>query len=303
MTSPTPSYNWKTAFSDLRTWKKGTTRAVHKPLLTLMLLGRASRGEAREVSYSEVAEPLAALLKEFGPTRATYHSEFPFWHLKSDGFWVVKDAGQFPLKTGGSSPTKRSLLAGNAVGYMKEDLWSDLVGNPQLRNELADQLLCDFWPDTLHAAIKQAVGLPDYAPGEPTQKKRDPQFRVKVMRAYRSECAVCGYDGRLAGVPLGVQAAHVKWHAYDGPDSVANGVALCSFHHLALDTGAMGLDEGRRVIVSCDVAGGTRVEEQLYRYEGQPIRDPQPGMPELDSRFIAWHQAQVFKKPARMIAP
>ena len=86
---------WRQALSDLRTWKRGSTRAVHKPLLTLMLIARASRGEANDVTYAEIAEPLAKLLKEFGPNRTAYHPEFPFWHLRSDGFWVVRDAEGF----------------------------------------------------------------------------------------------------------------------------------------------------------------------------------------------------------------
>jgi len=268
-----------------------------------MLIGRASRGESREVRYGEISDPLVALLKEFGPSTSSYHSEYPFWHLKSNGFWEVRDADQFPLKKAGSSPTKTALLERDAVGFVKKDLWSELVENAQLRLELADLLLHEFWPETLHSVIRQAVGISDYSQGSSFKKKRDPRFRVEVMRAYRGQCAVCGFDGRLAGVPLGVQAAHVKWHSYDGPDSVSNGVALCSFHHLALDTGALGLDGAQRVIVSCDVAGGKRVEEQLYRYEGQLIQGPQPGMPALDMEFIDWHRAQVFKKPARLSPP
>ncbi len=209
----------------------------------------------------------------------------------------------FPHRKAGHSPSKKTLLDRNAVGYVKEELWSELVSNASLRIQLTDRLLGEFWPDTLHASIRQAVGIADLVIASKSKKKRNPRFRADVMRAYRGECAVCGYDGRLTGTPLGIQAAHVKWHSYDGPDILSNGVALCSFHHLALDTGAMGLDESRRVVVSCEVAGGERLEEQLYRYEGHAIREPQPGQDELDPEFLEWHRQQVFKEPARVWYP
>lgn len=293
----------RNALDDLRPWKRGKKRAVHKPLLTLMLISRASRGGELEVSYSEIAEPLVALLKEFGPSSSSYHSEYPFWHLKSNGFWVVKDEESFPFRKAGHSPSKKTLLEGNAIGFVKDELWSELVANPGLRVELADQLLNEFWPETLHSAIRQAIGISDIVGVTKSKKMRDPRFRSEVMRAYRGECAVCGYDGRLAGTPLGIQAAHVKWHSYDGPDVLANGVALCSFHHLALDSGALGLNDSRHIVISCDVAGGKRIEEQLYQYEGHRIRDPQPGMQVLDPRYIYWHREQVFKEPARLCYP
>jgi putative restriction endonuclease len=110
---------------------------------------------------------------------------------------------------------------------------------------------------------------------------------------------VCSFDGRLAGNPLGLQAAHVKWHAYGGPDDVSNGLALCAFHHLALDTGALGLSDDRRIMVSCEVSGNNRLEELLYRYEGCRIKAPQPGAPVVAERFIEWHAGQVFKNPGR----
>ncbi len=300
MPDRSPSALWHEFLSDLRPWKRGKARAVNKPLLTLLLIGRASRGEPAQLRYSEIADPLNELLKEYGPSRSSYHSEYPFWHLQSNGFWVVCDAEAFPNRRAGHSPSRRTLLDGEAIGYVKEDLWTELLSNAALRTQLTDRLLSEFWPETLHAPIRQAVGIADLVCISKSRKKRDPRFRADVIRAYRGECAVCGYDGRLAGALLGIQAAHVKWHSYEGPDTLSNGVALCSFHHLALDAGAMGLDESRRVVVSCEVAGGERLEEQLYRFEGRPIRSPQPGQDELDPVFIEWHREQVFKEPARV---
>ena len=66
--------------------------------------------------FAAIAEALARLLKEFGPSRKSYHPEFPFWHLQTDGFWEVEKKGALPLKPGGRSPTKQTLLTHDAVG-------------------------------------------------------------------------------------------------------------------------------------------------------------------------------------------
>ena len=55
----------------INVWSKGSQRAPHKPLLLLMALARCSRGEPREMPYKDVDTKLRALLREFGPARAT----------------------------------------------------------------------------------------------------------------------------------------------------------------------------------------------------------------------------------------
>jgi putative restriction endonuclease len=162
--------------------------------------------------------------------------------------------------------------------------------------------LNEFWPPTLHTAIRQAIGLPqstDDLIATIRRATRLPRFREEILRAYQRRCAVCGYDGRLADVPLGFEAAHVKWHAYQGPDQVENGVALCSFHHIALDAGALGLSDDLCILVSCDVNGQTMIEELLYRFEGRQLMLPQSSYPPPARDYVAWHRKEVFHAPAR----
>jgi putative restriction endonuclease len=293
---------WRQALSQLNTWKRGDQRAVHKPLLTLMLIARAVSDGNRSVRFVTIAEDLARLLKEFGPYRKSYHPELPFWHLQTDGFWNVENKQELPLKLGGRSPTRRTLLTHDAVGIVPPDLWEALRSSPALRQDLVQQLLDAFWPSTLHEAIRQAVGLPDdtVPPVEAILRGvRTPRFREDVLRAYERRCAICGYDGHLTDMPLGLEAAHIKWYAWHGPDRVDNGVALCAFHHVALDTGAVGLSDDLRILVSCDVSGQTMVNELLYRFEGCQLRHPQPSYPLPARDYVAWHRKEVFRAPAR----
>ena len=129
--------------------------------------------------------------------------------------------------------------------------------------------------------------------------KRDPNFRPLVLDIYEHRCAVCGYDGRIGQSDLALEAAHVKWHAAGGPDLPENGLALCVFHHRALDRGALGLTEDGRILVSERVHGGDAVEHWLHRYAGAALREPAPGRSGPATGYVRWHRREVFQEPAR----
>jgi hypothetical protein len=44
-----------------------------------------------------------------------------------------------------------------------------------------------------------------------------------------------GFSLRLVDGLIGVDAAHILWHAHGGPHEVPNGLALCALHHRLLD--------------------------------------------------------------------
>jgi putative restriction endonuclease len=71
-------------FEQLNVWTRGSERAPHKPLLVLHALARLSHGQ-ESVPFTPVDEVVGALLREFGPPRKSYHPEYPFWRLRSDG--------------------------------------------------------------------------------------------------------------------------------------------------------------------------------------------------------------------------
>ena len=295
-----PSVFWRNALADLHTWKRGGQRAVHKPLLSLLLIARAISGGSNQIHFTEIESQLETLLREFGPTRKSYHPEFPFWHLQYDRFWHVQGGTELPKRKGSSSPTRTTLRQRDAVGFVPDYLWHVLTEDAALRTDLTHKLLSSFWPETRHKVIRRAIGLPDETEaGARSAVPRDPRFRNDVLRAYERRCAICGYDGRLADSLLGLEAAHVRWRAYDGPDDLTNGVALCAFHHMALDAGALSLSDDLTILVSSEVTGQTQVDELLRNYTSRPLRHPQPSSPAPDLRFIKWHRKEVFRHPAR----
>jgi putative restriction endonuclease len=272
-------------------------------LLLLYALGRLQRTGRSRVSFAEAEPDVARLLSEFGPARATTPA-YPFHHLQTDGLWVV-DAGDADP---GSSPGR--LRASGATGQLDSAFEVALRRDPGLVALIARVLLDANFEESLHRELCEAAGLDIEglevaAAGARVQqlRRRDPRFRELVLVAYEYQCAMCGYDGRLGTEAVGLDAAHLRWWAFEGPDTVENGLCLCSFHHKLLDRGVLGVSGEHEVAVSAHfVARGRAAEELVLRLVGQPLLMPQPGQPAPSQDHIGWHLDQVFRPPARVPA-
>ena len=299
MTSDGPGL--REALRGVSVWKRGSERAPHKPLLLLSRLAAVQRGESRLAAYDELHERLSGLLVDFGPPRQSVHPEYPFWRLQNDGtFWEVPERREIERQGGVNAAgdvAKSTLLDVDARGGFSRAAYDLLRGDPDLVNELVAAILDEHFPRSLHESILEAVGMPWVVSG--TAATRDPDFRREVVRLYEHRCAMCGFDGRLGASDLALEAAHIMWHALGGPDQATNGVLLCSIHHQALDRGAMGISDDRSILVSQELHGGSRVDEFMIGLAGLPLRAPADpkASPGLD--FIAWHQREVFRGPAR----
>src|SRR5262249_20795727 len=97
-------------FDSLSVWSRGDQRAPHKPLLVLYALGRWRQGEQGAVAFRDVEAPLTELLKRFGPSRQSYHPEYPFWRLKNDRVWQVTASGTLTSRKGNTDPPKTELI-------------------------------------------------------------------------------------------------------------------------------------------------------------------------------------------------
>ena len=111
----------KSQIEGINIWKKGAQRAPHKPLLLLYALARSRRNRNRFLPYTEVDEKLRQLLIDFGPTRRSYHPEYPFWRLQNDGIWELKNAENISLRTGSTDAKKNDLVKYNVLGGFRKD--------------------------------------------------------------------------------------------------------------------------------------------------------------------------------------
>lgn len=286
--------------TDLNVWRRGDARAPHKPLLVLLALGRLSRG-LDEVPYVECEHLLAALIKEFGPTSVSLHPEYPFWRLQNDGVWIVKSGRPMRARISSTDPPRSELRSAKAIGHLLDDIRGRLIAEPILIEQTAQRLLDAHFPQSLHDDIVNAVGLMT-GTGDVDlafRLRRDPTFRNAVLQAYEYRCAICAFDLRIGRATVGLEAAHIMWHQARGPDTVENGLALCSLHHKLFDFGALTVDETFRIVVSEQVHGTSQLEEVLMRHHGQLLKSPARPEHLPAVRFVRWHHQWVFKRAAR----
>ncbi len=160
----------------------------------------------------------------------------PFVHLERD-LWDLRDAvGQ---EIGPDAPERRAwLLDRGAVGRLRAPV-ERLLADPKTLAAAARLLLdLHFTPalaEMICAAVDLDVPALDLAAtGGPAQaarlRPRRRGFAEEVLRAYAYQCAMCGFDGALGRYPVGIEAAHVRWHSQQGPDEIANALALCALH-------------------------------------------------------------------------
>jgi putative restriction endonuclease len=285
-------------FDALNVWERKEERAPHKPLLALLALARASRGDYSPIPFADVDRELTPLLKEFGQSRSSYHPEYPFFYLKNDGVWTVDLPKGIKPRKGKQQPTKGELLAHNVKGELTPEVQAALRADPSLIAEIANRLLQGHFPDSYHDDILSAVGL-DLDTVTTTKRKRDPCFRKRVLIAYQYRCAVCRFALNLRTVPVALDAAHIRWHQNEGPDTEDNGLALCSLHHKTFDFGAFTLRDDGVLLVSEEAMGGGSFAVFLLNYHGKGIDKPQRPEHEPAPQFLAWHRDKVFKGAAR----
>jgi putative restriction endonuclease len=295
-------------FSRLKTYSRGDRRAPHKPLLTLLALQRFSLGQTK-IPYPDLESDLLSLLKTYAPPVKNRHQpELPYWHLQTDGIWEVAGAESLARQSSGF-PRKGALNA--SEGGFTEDVLSALKSDNELTRKLVGLLLEEHFPHSIHEDLLAQIGLLDEIavrenhPNYEIKKRRDPAFRASVLRAYEHQCAVTGFRAALGGSYFGCEAAHVQWHAYDGPDTVANGICLEPTVHKLLDAGAWTLSDDRRILVSKDFTGSDTAVGRLRERHGKPLGPPLEGEPMVGIEFIKWHRESklggVFRQPAMKV--
>ncbi|MGQ4272102.1 phosphorothioated DNA-binding restriction endonuclease [Nocardiopsis changdeensis] len=288
--------DWEERIGRIRQWRRDGVRAPHKPLLLLYALGHHQRHGDAPILYSAAEERLRLLLDEFAPPAKNGTTPaFPFRRLANDdGLWLLAtDDGDDP----GDSPGR--LRRSGARGSLAPDFSRALEEDPGLRTRVARLLLDANFPSSLHEEVLALAGL-SLAPGRwAASGDRDPAFREAVLDAYGHRCAFCGYDGWMDGVPVGLEAAHVRWWSQAGPDTVDNGLALCSQHHLLLDRGVLGLTAELTLDVSPRFeARSDQARRIVTDLAGRDLLLP-AASPPVAPDHVRWHREQVFKHPVR----
>jgi putative restriction endonuclease len=121
---------------------------------------------------------------------------------------------------------------------------------------------------------------------------RDRAFAVAIKSAYGDTCAVSGLKLINGGGRSEVQAAHIQPVAYDGPDSVRNGVALSGTIHWMFDRGLISVEDDYSLLTAAssipDSVARLISPERRLRLPSRPEHRPHP-------QFLRYHRKHVFK--------
>jgi putative restriction endonuclease len=265
-------------------------------IVTWLPEGRLAATGSSRLPWSDAETQLAALIGEYGPPSKTAPAQsaaYPFTRLRADGVWTLdRDVEMDNL---------RPLRADEVTGQFEQSLERELRAHRAVVPTVARALVDAHFPPTVAADVLAAVGLdPESTPAVPVpaplapERTRNPAWRFTVLDAWDRQCAFCGFDGQAGGIPVGVEAAHVRWFAMDGPDDLDNGLALCMLHHKLFDRGMLGLDDDRAVVVSQRFTARTPTGRAVYDLHGRRLA-PRPGTPLPAGHHVNWHREQVFQ--------
>ncbi len=284
----------KILFDKISMWKRGGQRAPHNPLLILLAISSCVQGNGRFLSFAEIDDKLKQLLIEFGPTRKSYHPEYPFWRLQNDGLWELTNTSAFADQVGKGNAKKRDLIAFDVHGGFSQEVYDALMASKDEIPAIASAILEKHFPASIHEDILLAIGL-DLESDTGMKKRRDPHFRDRILNAYEYQCAVCGFNVRVGHSLVALEAAHIKWYQAGGPDREENGIALCALHHKLFDRGAFTLSKDMKVMVSDRAYGINGFNEWLMAYHGKTIAQPQRPSFFPEPNFLSWHVREVFQ--------
>lgn len=287
--------------------------APHKPLMLLLALAHLQRGEPRLQAFSAYDAELKLLLAQFGSTKAAASRHYPFWHLCTDAsgqLWTVEGPDWLVRRSPGATPNLGELRSDGVSAGFSQAMYDALRRDPLLLIEAAHWLLEMTFPESLHMDIVQAVGLDlsgahrlsesaplAYGTSLSQRRRRDAGFRDAVLRAYDYRCCVCGFDLRVAHIPIGLEAAHIQWHTADGPDIVSNGLSLCATHHKMFDMGAFTVEPySWRVVFSQHAIGQDQVQ-----FHGRGMQAPQAKSLAPADQYLNWNLKNIFKAPPRQV--
>ena len=125
-----------------------------------------------------------------------------------------------------------------------------------------------------------------------TRPFREAAFAGSVKAAYDDTCAFTGLKIINGGGRSEVQAAHVRPVASAGPDSLRNGIALCSTFHWMFDRGLISVADDHQLLLAKghvpEAASRLLNPDRVLLPTRRADQAPHP-------MFLRWHRENVFK--------
>ncbi len=287
--------------AELRPDKARGDPAPHKPLLLLVLLDMAERGELRRKELPltpELAFRFCTLWKIVAHRRSQSPDvRYPFHHLKTNGFWSALDAEGKP------SPHRRL----TRLAVMPSDFLACL-NEPAWRDRARRLLIARYFEPREQVALYELAGIPvpptevtkqdaNYkTPEEAQNQGREIRFRLRIVAAYNYTCALTGYRLTTVSGSTIIDAAHIHQFSDSRNNDLRNGLALCKNAHWLFDKGLWTISDQYRIIVATEgFAEDSPDQKGLRQYHGEQIRLPDDTELWPNPIHLAWHRKHRFQ--------
>ena len=231
--------------------------APQKPLLLLVVCDVVEQGKldgALLRKDGDLAFRYSSYWRVVAPRRKTKADvNFPFYHLKSEGFWQALDAAGRPAPDRHAAVIAQmdvSFLVCLGWGEFRSLARRTLIARyfrPEERAELYSLVELPIPPDDVVGADASR-----FVPARESERQRDAKFAVRVLPAYDYTCALTHYrmialDGKTA-----LDAAHIHQFKQGGSNHPTNGIALSKTAHWLFDHGFWSISDDYTILVAKD---------------------------------------------------
>jgi putative restriction endonuclease len=287
---------WLHKLATLRVDRARGNPAPHKPLLMLVILEMADKGEisSPEVRLSpDLAFRFSAYWSVVAHRRAQAPEvRLPFHHLGSSGIW------QPVMADGKPSPDKKL----TATARLDPEFFNCL-SDQRFRAEALNVLVETdpyFLPEeriALYAILHIKPKESEVRENKETYKAiietgRDARFRIEVVvLAYRHTCALTGYRMTTLEMESIVEAAHIHEFHDSRNNDPRNGIALSKNAHWQFDRGLWSLNNNYEILLNREKFIEDGVPGQrLSDFEGRRIFLPSDPKYWPEHRYLDWHR-------------
>lgn len=293
---------------NLRVFSYHGYRSPGKPLLVLLAIGHCLNGRPRQLQYEDIKDELTVLLSKYGRFRKIYKPNMPFYRLQTDGIWEIPYSKLLNVDKAGDVSEKQ-LIEYRCTGGFKREFYDALQRNPLRAWEICYSIVLNHFSPTLQSEVlfDALGGIPEgLAHLEEdhiqfriwlNQRKRDTEFRKMVLNKYDYKCALCDFKIEFPTESWpALEAAHIKWHCHNGPDSIDNGLSLCSTHHSLFDRGIFTINPSSYKVVLSDPVVKLNPNSHLkYILENKEISLPRASEDHPSRNYLDWHRRIIFK--------
>jgi putative restriction endonuclease len=287
---------WLQKLATLRIDRARGNPAPHKPLLLLVIMEMAEKGEitSREVPLSP---DLAYRFSVFWSVVAQRRKQppevrLPFHHLGSSGMWQ-------PLMAEGKPSPDKKLTAMIRIDATFYDCLADQRFRDRARRVLIETEPY-FRPEERVALYSMLninltaleVHENDELYRASIEKGRDARFRIEVvLLAYKHTCGLTGYRMTTLEMESIVDAAHIHEFRDSRNNDPCNGIALSKNAHWQFDRGLWSLNDNYQVIVNREnfIEDGVP-GQRLADFEGRRIFLPSDPRYWPEHTYLEWHR-------------